>query len=71
MESAAQYASETLAACAPIYPDNGLNIAVIATATGNMSTQHYSSDGQCLASIERAWGRNTISGATVSGSAIH
>jgi len=70
-DSAAQYASETLAACAPVYPDNGLSIAVIATATGNMSTQHYSSDSQCLASIERAWGRNTISGATVSGSTIH
>jgi hypothetical protein len=70
-ESAGQYASETLAACAPVYPDNGLNVTMIGIATGNMSAQHYSSDSQCLATIERAWGRNTISSATVSGSTIH
>ncbi|MGA2595339.1 MAG: hypothetical protein ABSH32_36060 [Bryobacteraceae bacterium] len=70
-ESAGQFGSDTLAACAAVFPDNGLNFTVIATATGAMANQQYSSDSQRLASIVAAWARSAISGGTVSGSTIH
>jgi hypothetical protein len=62
---ASLYGTEVLAACAPVYPDNGQNSTVLAAVTTAMQNHQYSVASGRLSAILSQWNSASLAGCTL------